>query len=893
MSVPDRLVASLADRYRIERELGAGGMATVYLAEDLKHDRKVAIKVLKPELAAVLGAERFVVEIKTTAALSHPHILPLFDSGTADGFLFYVMPYIQGETIREKLNRETQFGVDEAVRIAREVADALDYAHRHGVIHRDIKPENILLHDGRPMVMDFGIALAVSAAAGGRMTETGLSLGTPHYMSPEQATAEKEITGRSDIYSLASVVYEMLAGQPPHVGGAAQQVIMKIITEHAAPVSSLRKSVPPNVSAALTRALEKLPADRFESAKAFADALGNPTFATTATAAAHPGAGAGRLSRAAAAIIAAGILVAGTTAGAILGRRTAPVGEPPVAQFVIELPDSITSVNWCCGPSQVISRDGSTIVFIGVRSNARALYRRSINGLAAEKIAGTDEGSSPAVSPDGRWVVFEAGGQLKKVPLGGGPAVSIAAVATVAGATWVSNDTILFTNNSVRGSLWLVGASGGPPVPIPGLDTLGTYRYPSMLPGGRHALVQWRLRNGGTLEEARVITIELATGRVDTIAAAGTAQYAQGSLVMGFADGTLHVQPFDLSTRRLVGQPTALPGRASVSGGSLPEFAVSENGWLEYEVSRGATGGETLRILGGPKDTALVLENSAVTGSFEDVAISPDGNRILVRITAGNLGTGGDLWILDLKAGTRARLTVGGGYAPVWSPDGLSIAYSYGGDGAVKSGIYLRPVDQISAPKLLLAGDGLVATSFTPDGRSLAFCTCSGQSSISDIGMITVGDTTVRWLIKSEFNERQPQISHDGKRLAYVSGLSGRAEVYVQGMLGDAVPVPISTNAGSAPRWGRDGRLFYIDLGGQVHAVSFAPGPGIVVSNRTIVSRGASGADLNNGNVNWDLFPDDTRMLIIDQGGGVGTRRIVMVQNWPALVRQLSGSAKQ
>src|SRR5579872_4542156 len=210
--VNDRLVAALADRYTVERELGAGGMATVYLAHDIKHDRRVAIKVLKPELAAVLGAERFVHEIKTTAALSHPHILPLFDSGTADGQLYYVMPYIEGETIREKLNRETQFGISDAVRITREVADALDYAHRHGVIHRDIKPENILLHDGRPMVMDFGIALAVSAAAGGRMTETGLSLGTPHYMSPEQATADREITGRSDIYSLGSVLYEMLTG---------------------------------------------------------------------------------------------------------------------------------------------------------------------------------------------------------------------------------------------------------------------------------------------------------------------------------------------------------------------------------------------------------------------------------------------------------------------------------------------------------------------------------------------------------------------------------------------------------------------------------------------------------------------------------------------------------
>jgi len=248
----ERLTAALAERYRIERELGQGGMATVYLAEDLKHGRKVALKVLKPELAAVLGADRFVVEIKTTAALQHPHILPLFDSGTADGFLFYVMPFIDGETLRDKLDRETQLGVDDAVKLASDVADALHYAHEQGVIHRDIKPENILLANGRPMVADFGIALALSAAAGGRMTETGLSLGTPHYMSPEQATAEKEITRRSDVYSLASVLYEMLSGSPPHVGSSAQQIIMKIITEQPADVTALRKSVPPHVAAAPT-----------------------------------------------------------------------------------------------------------------------------------------------------------------------------------------------------------------------------------------------------------------------------------------------------------------------------------------------------------------------------------------------------------------------------------------------------------------------------------------------------------------------------------------------------------------------------------------------------------------------------------------------------------------
>ncbi|MEO8479353.1 MAG: protein kinase [Gemmatimonadota bacterium] len=315
-----RLTAALADRYTLERELGQGGMATVYLAEDIKHKRKVAIKVLKPELAAVLGAERFVQEITTTAALQHPHILPLFDSGAADGFLWYAMPFIDGETLRGKLDRETQLGVDDAVKLTCDVADALHYAHSKGVIHRDIKPENILLANGRPMVADFGIALAVSAAAGGRMTETGLSLGTPHYMSPEQATAEKEISNRSDIYSLASVCYEMLAGQPPHLGGSAQQIIMKIIAEQAAPVTQMRKAVPANVAAALSKALEKLPADRFEDAQTFARALQDPNFTTarlSATAAATGG-----TSRWRAALV--GGLILGAALGAMAVRRLAP-----------------------------------------------------------------------------------------------------------------------------------------------------------------------------------------------------------------------------------------------------------------------------------------------------------------------------------------------------------------------------------------------------------------------------------------------------------------------------------------------------------------------------------------------------------------------------------------
>ena len=225
MSVPERLVAALADPYAFERDLGAGGMATVYLADDLKHERKVAVKVLKPELAAVVGGERFLSEIRTTANLQHPHILPLFDSGQDDGFLWYTMPYVEGETLRDRLDREKQLSIEDAVGLTRKVGSALDYAHRHGVVHRDIKPANILIHDGEPQVSDFGIALAVQEAGSGRLTETGLSLGTPYYMSPEQATGDRDPDARSDLYSLGCMAFEMLAGEPPFTGNTAQSVL--------------------------------------------------------------------------------------------------------------------------------------------------------------------------------------------------------------------------------------------------------------------------------------------------------------------------------------------------------------------------------------------------------------------------------------------------------------------------------------------------------------------------------------------------------------------------------------------------------------------------------------------------------------------------------------------
>jgi serine/threonine-protein kinase len=272
----DRLRTALADRYAIERELGRGGTATVYLAEDLKHHRPVAVKVLTPELAAALGPDRFLREIELSARLTHPHILPLHDSGSADGLLYYVMPYVEGESLRERITREKQLPVDDSLQIGREVADALGYAHAHGVIHRDIKPENILLESGHAVVADFGIARAIDQAGGEGLTATGMAVGTPAYMSPEQAAGSRELDARSDLYGLGCVVYEMLAGQPPFTGPTAESLAHQHLSVHPRSVTELRPAVPAGVAAALQRALAKAPADRFATAAEFAAALAAP-----------------------------------------------------------------------------------------------------------------------------------------------------------------------------------------------------------------------------------------------------------------------------------------------------------------------------------------------------------------------------------------------------------------------------------------------------------------------------------------------------------------------------------------------------------------------------------------------------------------------------------------
>jgi serine/threonine-protein kinase len=883
--VTERLSTALADRYRIERELGQGGMATVYLAEDLRHKRKVALKVLKPELAAVLGAERFVQEITTTASLQHPHILPLFDSGRAGGqadgrrdeFLYYVMPYIEGETLRDKLTRETQLGIEEAMKITTEVADALDYAHRHGVVHRDIKPENILLHDGRPMVADFGIALAVSAAAGGRMTETGLSLGTPHYMSPEQATAEKEITGRSDLYSLASVLYEMLTGQPPHHGGSAQQIIMKIIAEPVQPVTTLRKSVPPNVAAAVAKALEKLPADRFGTARAFADALTNPGFAIHGTAASRAGAATpGWRGRATVpALIAAGVFLV----VAVLGwLRREP--DPPVSRHEVRLwrqpldPFLLPGIERHAVQA-AIAPDGSSVVFSDSSGGGVQLLRKLRHEHSPVPLAGTEGGMSPFFSPDGLWVGYvTTDGKLRKAPVAGGGSITLSEDAHgiyMAGA-WLDDNTIVYV--AAGAEIRRISADGGPVRAVPGTNQ-GRLNFATLwpLPASRGFLYTACEGNCSIGSDIYVHDLAADTSRLLIAGAAGAWYAPTGHLLYTDRAGGLYAMAFD--PERLEGRSGAIP---VVDGVAAAKFTLSTSGAALYSV--GADEGTASELVWVSRDGTAEPLAPGWQGVFEYPALSPDGKALAVSLREGAT----HLWIWRAD-GTRQRLTRDGtvNWRPAWAPDGRSVAFvsnREGRGGRDDLAVFQAPADGSAPPKPLLRHSaGVWEAEISRDGQWLIIRADEGGDDANIRARRLTGDTALIPLLVDSDLTMQAALRPDGRWLAFVSDVSGRREVYVASFPDMASIRLVSNGGGLEPRWARDGRELFFKSGGNLVAVDVPPGlafaPGLP---RVLFPVGAYRIARNRQQ--YDVSPDGRRFVMIRDVGGRADAEIVYVENW-------------
>jgi len=865
------LTTALADRYRLERELGAGGMANVYLAFDLRHDRKVAIKVVKPELAAVIGAERFLREIKTIATLQHPHILGLIDSGEVNGTAYYVMPFVEGESLRDRLTREKQLPINDAIRVATEVASALDYAHRHGVIHRDIKPENIMLHDGSALVADFGIALAISSAgASSRMTETGMSLGTPHYMSPEQAMGEREITARSDIYALGCVLYEMLTAEPPFEGATAQAIVARVLTESPRSLRPQRKSVPAHVEAAVLTALEKLPADRFESAKAFAEALADPAYSGASSSATrgippYVAAKSGAPSRRwlVAAAIALVSAASGLAAGWVAWHQQAAEFPPTVLRYTMVLPDSLALTD-ALGTPMAYARDGSTFAY----SSRAGLMLRYADRLDVVPVPGGRRGVGPFFSPDGRWLGFQMGASLIRVPLAGGAPVTICDSCPGFAFTWGSDDTVRYhtapPDNGGSRVLMAVSAQGGRPQEFARPDSLSgeAFRTPILLPGRRTVLFSVYKGAASTLAAMDLRT--RAITRFDQ-PGFGPQWVDAGFVTLGNRDGTLMALPFDAEEARPTGPPVTIAHDVSQPDAFSSRAAVSARGSIVYPRSGG----------GAPRRLMLVSRSGQATPVTPDLKgyanprFSPDGRRVAVYI-ADPITSSRDVWVLDVGQRVWSRLTTNGiSDKPIWTPDGRRVVYSSNED------LWWIAADGSGRPESLLVSAGShFAGSVTPDGRRVVFQETGSVS--NGIRTLTFDSApTARTVIPAAFDESAPALSPDGHWLAYQSDQTGQMEVYVRSYPEPGARVPVSLQGGTEPVWAHNGRELFYRAGDSLMVASATLSPALAIAGRRLLftSSFLSGGQFRE----YDVAPDDQHFIMVS--GGAAQSTLFGVQN--------------
>ncbi len=866
-----RLNAALEGRYRIERELGEGGMATVYLADDLKHERKVALKVLKPELAAVVGAERFLTEIKTTANLQHPHILPLFDSGEADGFLFYGMPYIEGETLRDRLDREKQLAVAEAIGIAVAVAGALEVAHDAGVVHRDIKPANILLSRGQPLVADFGIALAVSEGGGGRLTETGMSVGTPFYMSPEQATGDQTVGPASDVYALGCVLYEMLVGEPPYPASTAQAVLGKILMGDVPSATASRRTVPPNVDAAIRRALERTPADRFPSGSAFAAALADDGFRYGVV----PETGARRAPRWALLGVGAMALVVGL----VLGRGLPPTGStaPPVVRYqpTFRYDERPVPVS---GATLDLSDDGERMVYVGVSAVGTQLFVRNRDALVSRPVPETEGGLRPTLSPDGTRVAFVTpDGELKVTGLDGSqPVTLVDSGVENFELAWESDGYVYFDSDDYPGLLRVAATGGRPPEPVfrgdPELDEL-MHGAMGLLPGGEAVLVNV-VRNIG---RNYIGLIDLTTGALTRLVDGNRGVFAPtGHLVYFDPDGSLTAHPFDPDRRALTGDPVVL----RELGMGVGDLALSGDGRLIYSripplenrvVWVDRQGGETRLDDGSPVTDARF------------VRLSPNGTRLAVSTVEEEGRDLGQVWVKDLPDGPNTLLTHEGevNFRPVWGVDHASLLFI--SDRSGHRAVWRRRADgsgeaepilerQLPVDEVELGGDGewMIYREGAQDGQRSIRARRVGDES-SDLGVAG-----------GRFDAFAPALSPDGRWIAHGARVNGSFEVYVRRFPAGEDQWRISRTGGVIPRWASGGReLFFFGGNDSLNVVDVTvDGDTPRFSEpRGLLPSGPYRREVYHAS--YDVTSDGERFVMIRRRSQqVDTQEIVVVENF-------------
>jgi serine/threonine-protein kinase len=747
------------------------------------------------------------------------------------------------------------------------------------VIHRDLKPENILLQHGQPVVADFGIALAVSKAGGQRVTQTGLSLGTPQYMSPEQATGDRHIDGRSDIYSLGAILYEMLTGDPPHTASTAQGVIAKLLTEQPQPVSGLRASVPDHVAAAVHRALEKLPADRFATVRELCEALGTPGRIVAAPRTART-ARARTWSILPWAIAAAGVVVAAVAMGILMWRPPA-VGRAPVV-LPLPYPDSVAPM----GGAQralALSNDGGIVVYGGAIANTSrevGLYVRRLDNPAPRLLPGTERARWPFFSPDGRALYFIRDAKLHRMSIDGG-------------SPTLEGDSVLFASIGDRGSLLLdrggtvarIPAGSREAVPVPIDDRMGTTvfasRFPEFLPGERYLLATIRPDAGGPRE---IAIVEVESGALTRLGLVGAhARYSATSHILyATGDGRLMAVPFSARSRRVTGPAQPVAESVALGANGAAAYAISHTGALA--VLHGATAEE--RYLEIVDANAQSTRATTTPRHFGWPVLSPDARRVAVEVGERTAGPW-DVWVFDLDSRSLSRLTTEGrGIRPGgWLSSDTVVFLELGGDRRLAGDNTLRAVAQAwdgsGTPRLVLESDRAIqAVSVGPRGSWVAAAV--GRLVSSDIVIAPLDSPrAVRTFVATPAHEGTPRVSPDGTLLAYVSDESGRAEVYVRPIARPGARIQVSVDGGAEPVWDRDGKaLYYRDLTALVRA-QLAAQPDLRVASRTAVvanTRLVGGV----GGSFYDVFPDGRRVLAVT----TPARRMsaMLYLNWPGLL---------
>ena len=875
-----RLAEALADRYRIEREVGQGGMATVYVAHDIRHNRDVAIKVLHPDLGAALGAERFLTEIRTTARLQHPHILPLLDSGDAAGLLYYVMPLVTGETLRARLERERQLPVNDAIAIAREVADALGYAHGLGVVHRDIKPENILLQGGHALVADFGIALAVQTAGGQRMTQTGLSLGTPQYMSPEQAMGERTIDARSDLYSLAAVTYEMLIGEAPFTGPTVQAIVARVMSEEPRGLVMQRKAIPDHVEDAVLRGIEKLPADRWGSAREFADALQGAE--TTSSAHRTTSSRRGGRSQAAARrrsrlldplVLLLGATTIGSVAFAAWTRRPASDNGGDVVRFAIPAPASAGSLGFS---TIAISPDGRTLAFAGRSETGRSqLMVRRIDEITPRALPGTEDGDAPVFSPDSRSVAFYRGNQIFRTSLDGGtPQLLGAAVGTFGGMSWSATGKVIVSGNI---GLYTLAETGGQLQPFVVPDREGGELYqtgPVVLEDdGVMLYTSW---GGAAMPSAKIAIVSLKDKSITRLDLPGIHPIgvANGALLYVTFQGALMAVPIDIGKRRLLGVPVqVLPGIMFNRTTAMARVGLSRTGTLFYQE---AAAPSRVIMVSGDQRTPLELEEA----EYGFPRLSPDASQLALSVIAGDRR---DIWLFELRSGTKTRFTTEGSIneRPEWTPDGSRVLFRT--DRGARNSIWWRPANQSAPATPLLASDRAeyFEAVISPDSRYIAYQLDTAGADVYYRSLVGGASTPVA-VANSSAIEAMPRISPDGRWIAFITDESGRNEVVMQPFPGPGGRVQVSSDGGVEPVWSRDGRRLLYRTGRHVMGATIQFGPASAVVTRRDTLFEDRYAYAINPHANYDVLPDGERFIFLEP---VRDGNLIVVANWSSLLR--------